>query len=61
MSGGYADKVETENMNGFSARLFSWFTAKEPELTAALQTGKKLDDETKAALNAALAAFAEAL
>ena len=61
VSGGYADKVETENMNGFSARLFSWFTAKEPELTAALQTGKKLDDETKAALNAALAAFAEAL
>ena len=61
VSGGYADKVEADDLSDFSAQLFSWFITREPALTETLKTGAKLTDETKAALNAALAAFAEAL
>lgn len=61
VSGGYADKVETNDFGDYSARLFTWFTAKEPALTETLKTGKKLGSDTLAALNTALAAFAEAL
>ena len=61
VSGGYADKVEAEDLNDFSSQLFSWFITKEPALTETLKTGRKLDDDTRAALHAALTAFAEAL
>ena len=61
VSGGYADKVEADDLNDFSSQLFSWFITKEPALTETLKTGRKLDDDTRAALHAALTAFAEAL
>ena len=61
VSGGYADKVEADDLNDFSSQLFSWFITKEPVLTETLKTGRKLDDDTRAALHAALTAFAEAL
>ena len=61
VSGGYADKVEADDLNDFSSQLFSWFIMKEPALTETLKTGRKLDDDTRAALHAALTAFAEAL
>ena len=61
VSGGYADKVEEDDLNDFSSQLFSWFITKEPALTETLKTGRKLDDDTRAALHAALATFAEAL
>lgn len=61
VAGGYADKVEADHLNDFSSQLFSWFIAREPALTETLKTGRKLDDDTRAALNAALRAFAEAL
>ena len=57
----YADKVEADDLNDFSSQLFSWFITKEPALTETLKTGRKLDDDTRAALHAALTAFAEAL
>ena len=60
-SNGYADKVEADDLNDFSSQLFSWFITKEPALTETLKTGRKLDDDTRAALHAALTAFAEAL
>ncbi|MFR6406392.1 MAG: hypothetical protein ACLUN6_04090 [Holdemanella sp.] len=61
VSGGYASKVEADDLNDFSSQLFSWFITKEPALTETLKTGRKLDDDTEAALHAALTAFAEAL
>ena len=61
VAGGYADKVEADHLNDFSSQLFSWFIAREPALTETLKTGRKLDNDTRAALNAALRAFAEAL
>ena len=61
VSAGCADRIEPEEMENFSTRLFAWFPASEPALAQRLATGKKLDDETMAAVNAALARFAEAL
>jgi len=61
VSGGYADAIEPEEMESFSAGLLAWFPAEEPQLAAVMATGKKLPDETLAAVNAALGRFAEAL
>ena len=61
VSGGYADGIEPDEMESFSTRLLSWFPAEEGALAQRLATGKKLDDETRAAVNSALARFAEAL
>ena len=61
VSDGYADNIEPEDMESFAARLYVWFPAEEPELTKLLSTGKKLSGESRAAVGAALARFAEAL
>ena len=61
VSAGCADGIDPGEMESFSTRLFAWFPAAEPALAARLATGKKLDDETLAAVNAALGRFAEAL
>ena len=53
--------IEPDEMETFSLRLFAWFPSAEPALAERLATGKKLDDETLGAVNAALARFAEAL
>ena len=61
VSGGYADGIDPDEMESFSAQLMSWFPAEEGALVRKLAEGKALDDDTRAALNAALARFAEAL
>ena len=61
VSGGFADAIEPEDMESFSAQLLSWFPAEERELVRTLSAGKALDDDTRAGLNAALRRFTEAL
>ena len=61
VSGGFADGIEPDDMESFSAQLLSWFPVEERELVRTLSTGKALDDDTRAALNAALRRFTEAL
>ena len=60
VSGGHADAVEPEDIGDYAAALFRHFAAREKELTRRLATGKKLSDDEKKELDAALAAFAEA-
>jgi F-type H+/Na+-transporting ATPase subunit alpha len=60
VANGFADKVDNNAMEEFAARLFAWFPMHESGLTETLKTGSKLTEETKSALNAALASFAEA-
>ena len=61
VSAGCADGIDPGEMESFTARLLAWFPASEPELSRRLATGKKLDDETMARVNEALARFTEAL
>ena len=61
VSNGYADAVEPDDMERFSARLLAWFPTQAPELTARMGTGAKLDAAAQKSLDAALARFAEAL
>ena len=61
VSAGCADGIDPGEMESFTARLLAWFPASEPELSRRLATGKKLDDETTAQVNEALARFTEAL
>ena len=60
VANGYAEKADNDAMEEFSSRLFAWFPMHESGLTETLKTGSKLTEETKSALNAALASFAEA-
>ena len=60
VANGYAEKADNDAMEEFSSRLFAWFPMHESGLTETLKTGNKLTEETKSALNAALASFAEA-
>ena len=60
VANGYAEKADNDAMEEFSSRLFAWFPMHESGLTETLKTGSKLTEETKSALNTALASFAEA-
>ena len=61
VSGGFADAIDPDDMESFSAQLLSWFPTEERSLVKTLSTGKALDGKTRADLNAALRRFTEAL
>ena len=57
VSEGLADHVETGEMETYAKRLALHMEAHYPALTAELQSGKKLSEDEKAQLRAAVAAF----
>ena len=61
VSGGFADKIEPEDMESFSDRLYRWFPAERPDLVELLSTGSKLTNEGQEELRKALSVFAEAI
>ena len=61
VSGGFADKIEPEDMESFSDRLYRWFPAERPDLVELLSTGNKLTNEGQEELRKALSVFAEAI
>lgn len=60
VSGGHAANIEPEQMETFEERLYTYFEAEQRDLVQRLSTGKKLDAEAIARLQAALTAFTEA-
>ena len=61
VSGGFADKIEPDDMEAFSASLYRWFPTERPDLVELLSTGNKLDAKDQEQLRAALSVFAEAI
>ena len=61
VSGGFADKIEPDDMEAFSASLYRWFPTERPDLVELLSTGNKLDAKEQEQLRAALSVFAEAI
>ena len=54
VSEGFADHVEPKKMEEYEERLYGYMESAEPELVAVLRSGKKLSDETRQKLLAAL-------
>ncbi len=57
VSEGFADSVPVDALESFESRLYTFFEDRFPALRDRLQSGAKLDDNTKQMLNGALAAF----
>lgn len=57
VSNGAADNWESAKIPEFEKKLLTWFQTRQKPLCETLKTGKKLDKETKAALDEALAEF----
>ncbi len=57
---GAAKGLLPEDIPDFEKRLYVYMESSYPELTDMLKEGKKLNDESRSALRAALAAFREA-
>jgi F-type H+-transporting ATPase subunit alpha len=55
---GYLDKVALTDLRAFETELYSYIDARHPQVFKDIVTKKILDDQTKAALDAAVKAFA---
>ncbi len=55
---GYLDNIAVSDLRAFEAELNSYLDSRAPEVLSGIREKKQLDDQVKAALNAAVKAFA---